>query len=206
MFYKFCFSHYWITNMAMSLASTPLLVYTGDRKSCSHLYSNENEEVISVKILDSLRMVDDEHSLLLFSFNTFSKIFRYKYSLISKDKGDRVSLSSLLQGIWSITQPSIPSCTMFLINLWRNYPKSQCHNNKWFSSPLLSNDFDAKLMLMLLGQFYLGKIRFTRHLLRCDYLEAQVTIIAYQVSRIWFSPCGCLYIYDFSNHPSKCND
>lgn len=76
---------------------------------------------------------------------------------------------------WDCSAPIILNCTMFLINLWRNDLKSQwCHNNKWFSSTLLSNDFNAKLMFMLLGQFYLGKIKFTRHLLRCDYLEAQV--------------------------------
>ncbi|RDX99348.1 EH domain-containing protein 2, partial [Mucuna pruriens] len=44
-----------------------------------------------------------------------------------------------------------------------------------FVSPLLTNtDFDAKPMVMLLGQYSTGKTTFIKHLLRCDYPGAHV--------------------------------
>ncbi|XP_057756746.1 EH domain-containing protein 2-like [Arachis stenosperma] len=44
-----------------------------------------------------------------------------------------------------------------------------------FASPLLTNsDFDAKPMVMLLGQYSTGKTTFIKHLLRCDYPGAHV--------------------------------
>ncbi|KAK7363794.1 hypothetical protein VNO77_05952 [Canavalia gladiata] len=44
-----------------------------------------------------------------------------------------------------------------------------------FVTPLLSNsDFDAKPMVMLLGQYSTGKTTFIRHLLRCDYPGAHI--------------------------------
>ncbi|MED6118618.1 EH domain-containing protein 1 [Stylosanthes scabra] len=44
-----------------------------------------------------------------------------------------------------------------------------------FGSPLLTNsDFDAKPMVMLLGQYSTGKTTFIKHLLRCDYPGAHV--------------------------------
>ncbi|KAK3433489.1 hypothetical protein EUGRSUZ_D01381 [Eucalyptus grandis] len=44
-----------------------------------------------------------------------------------------------------------------------------------FVSPLLTNsDFDAKPMVMLLGQYSTGKTTFIKHLLRCDYPGAHI--------------------------------
>ncbi|XP_054778503.1 EH domain-containing protein 2-like [Prosopis cineraria] len=44
-----------------------------------------------------------------------------------------------------------------------------------FESPLLTNsDFDAKPMVMLLGQYSTGKTTFIKHLLRCDYPGAHI--------------------------------
>ncbi|XP_004486203.1 EH domain-containing protein 1-like [Cicer arietinum] len=44
-----------------------------------------------------------------------------------------------------------------------------------FVSPLLTNsDFDAKPMVMLLGQYSTGKTTFIKHLLKCDYPGAHV--------------------------------
>ncbi|KAL2339235.1 hypothetical protein Fmac_013681 [Flemingia macrophylla] len=44
-----------------------------------------------------------------------------------------------------------------------------------FVSPLLANsDFDAKPMVMLLGQYSTGKTTFIKHLLRCDYPGAHI--------------------------------
>ncbi|KAI9123989.1 hypothetical protein K1719_005289 [Acacia pycnantha] len=44
-----------------------------------------------------------------------------------------------------------------------------------FESPLLtSSDFDAKPMVMLLGQYSTGKTTFIKHLLRCDYPGAHI--------------------------------
>ncbi|XP_057433560.1 EH domain-containing protein 1-like [Lotus japonicus] len=44
-----------------------------------------------------------------------------------------------------------------------------------FASPLLtSSDFDAKPMVMLLGQYSTGKTTFIKHLLKCDYPGAHV--------------------------------
>ncbi|GAV61224.1 Dynamin_N domain-containing protein/EF_hand_5 domain-containing protein [Cephalotus follicularis] len=48
-----------------------------------------------------------------------------------------------------------------------------CFND--FVSPLLTNsDFDAKPMVMLLGQYSTGKTTFIKHLLRCDYPGAHI--------------------------------
>ncbi|OMO76869.1 hypothetical protein CCACVL1_15328 [Corchorus capsularis] len=44
-----------------------------------------------------------------------------------------------------------------------------------FVSPFLTNsDFDAKPMVMLLGQYSTGKTTFIKHLLRCDYPGAHI--------------------------------
>ncbi|THU67486.1 hypothetical protein C4D60_Mb05t25130 [Musa balbisiana] len=44
-----------------------------------------------------------------------------------------------------------------------------------FASPLLTNsDFDAKPMVMLLGQYSTGKTTFIKHLLKCDYPGATI--------------------------------
>ncbi|CAL5199563.1 unnamed protein product [Lathyrus oleraceus] len=44
-----------------------------------------------------------------------------------------------------------------------------------FVSPLLTNsDFDAKPMVMLLGQYSTGKTTFIKHLLRCEYPGAHI--------------------------------
>ncbi|KAM1762840.1 hypothetical protein ACFX12_005434 [Malus domestica] len=44
-----------------------------------------------------------------------------------------------------------------------------------FASPSLTNsDFDAKPMVMLLGQYSTGKTTFIKHLLRCDYPGAHI--------------------------------
>ncbi|XP_010538746.1 PREDICTED: EH domain-containing protein 2 isoform X2 [Tarenaya hassleriana] len=44
-----------------------------------------------------------------------------------------------------------------------------------FASPLLTNsDFDAKPMVMLLGQYSTGKTTFIKHLLGCDYPGAHI--------------------------------
>ncbi|XP_050233136.1 EH domain-containing protein 1-like [Mercurialis annua] len=44
-----------------------------------------------------------------------------------------------------------------------------------FMSPLLTNsDFDAKPMVMLLGQYSTGKTTFIKHLLRCNYPGAHI--------------------------------
>ncbi|KAL5771879.1 hypothetical protein ACOSP7_011489 [Xanthoceras sorbifolium] len=44
-----------------------------------------------------------------------------------------------------------------------------------FESPLLTNrDFDAKPIVMLLGQYSTGKTTFIKHLLRCDYPGAHI--------------------------------
>ncbi|PNX94230.1 eh domain-containing protein 1-like, partial [Trifolium pratense] len=44
-----------------------------------------------------------------------------------------------------------------------------------FVSPLLTNsDFDAKPMVMLLGQYSTGKTTFIKHLLKCDYPGAHI--------------------------------
>ncbi|CAL5183966.1 unnamed protein product [Lathyrus oleraceus] len=44
-----------------------------------------------------------------------------------------------------------------------------------FASPLLTNsDFDAKPMVMLLGQYSTGKTTFIKHLLKCDYPGAHI--------------------------------
>ncbi|XP_021294281.1 EH domain-containing protein 2-like isoform X2 [Herrania umbratica] len=44
-----------------------------------------------------------------------------------------------------------------------------------FESPLLTNsDFDAKPMVMLLGQYSTGKTTFIKHLLQCDYPGAHI--------------------------------
>ncbi|XVF75253.1 hypothetical protein PTKIN_Ptkin13bG0172800 [Pterospermum kingtungense] len=44
-----------------------------------------------------------------------------------------------------------------------------------FVSPLLTNsDFDAKPMVMLLGQYSTGKTTFIKHLLQCDYPGAHI--------------------------------
>ncbi|KAL5839006.1 hypothetical protein ACOSQ4_011614 [Xanthoceras sorbifolium] len=44
-----------------------------------------------------------------------------------------------------------------------------------FGSPLLTNsDFDAKPIVMLLGQYSTGKTTFIKHLLRCDYPGAHI--------------------------------
>ncbi|CAL9095562.1 unnamed protein product [Musa textilis] len=44
-----------------------------------------------------------------------------------------------------------------------------------FASPLLTNsDFDAKPMVMLLGQYSTGKTTFIKHLLKCDYPGARI--------------------------------
>ncbi|KAL1334537.1 hypothetical protein HN51_063460 [Arachis hypogaea] len=44
-----------------------------------------------------------------------------------------------------------------------------------FVSPLLTNsDFDARPMVMLLGQYSTGKTTFIKHLLRCDYPGAHI--------------------------------
>ncbi|WVY95224.1 hypothetical protein V8G54_034312 [Vigna mungo] len=49
--------------------------------------------------------------------------------------------------------------------------------NRWFgskSSKKTNTDFDAKPMVMLLGQYSTGKTTFIKHLLRCDYPGAHV--------------------------------
>ncbi|RWV97443.1 hypothetical protein GW17_00039767 [Ensete ventricosum] len=44
-----------------------------------------------------------------------------------------------------------------------------------FTCPLLTNsDFDAKPMVMLLGQYSTGKTTFIKHLLKCDYPGARI--------------------------------
>ncbi|KAI4295977.1 hypothetical protein L6164_035970 [Bauhinia variegata] len=46
--------------------------------------------------------------------------------------------------------------------------------NDFVSPPLTNSDFDAKPMVMLLGQYSTGKTTFIKHLLRCDYPGAHI--------------------------------
>ncbi|XP_039044082.1 EH domain-containing protein 2-like isoform X1 [Hibiscus syriacus] len=46
--------------------------------------------------------------------------------------------------------------------------------NDFVSPPLTDSDFDAKPMVMLLGQYSTGKTTFIKHLLQCDYPGAHI--------------------------------
>ncbi|KAL5157720.1 EH domain-containing protein 2 [Glycine soja] len=75
---------------------------------------------------------------------------------------------------------SLNSVTSIIDGLKRLYierlkPLEVAYQYNDFVSPLLTNtDFDAKPMVMLLGQYSTGKTTFIKHLLKCDYPGAHV--------------------------------
>ncbi|KAL9146706.1 hypothetical protein ABFS82_13G127600 [Erythranthe guttata] len=77
-------------------------------------------------------------------------------------------------------QTSLPSVTSVIDGLKRLYneklkPLEATYRFNDFVSPFLtSSDFDAKPMVMLLGQYSTGKTTFIKHLLQCNYPGAHI--------------------------------
>ncbi|XP_071737111.1 EH domain-containing protein 1-like [Rutidosis leptorrhynchoides] len=77
-------------------------------------------------------------------------------------------------------QTSLAKVTSIVDGLKRLYneklkPLEVAYRYNDFASPLLTNsDFDAKPMVMLLGQYSTGKTTFIKHLLKCNYPGAHI--------------------------------
>nr|XP_043612374.1 EH domain-containing protein 1-like [Erigeron canadensis] len=78
------------------------------------------------------------------------------------------------------SQASLGKVTSIVDGLKRLYndklkPLEVAYRFNDFASPLLTNsDFDAKPMVMLLGQYSTGKTTFIKHLLKCNYPGAHI--------------------------------
>ncbi|KAJ6416369.1 hypothetical protein OIU84_002257 [Salix udensis] len=114
-------------------------------------------------------------------------------ALLAKNKGSRISEndingSSQLQlstgtpqfGAKSSRKMPLNAVTSIIDGLKRLYieklkPLEATYRFNDFVSPLLtSSDFDARPMVMLLGQYSTGKTTFIKHLLRCNYPGAHI--------------------------------
>ncbi|CAI8590582.1 unnamed protein product [Vicia faba] len=84
------------------------------------------------------------------------------------------------KSLMTITALSEVNVTSIVDGLKRMYierlkPLEAAYRYNDFVSPLLTNsDFDAKPMVMLLGQYSTGKTTFIKHLLKCDYPGAHI--------------------------------
>ncbi|KAL5140574.1 EH domain-containing protein 2 [Glycine soja] len=101
--------------------------------------------------------------------------------LKTQSKFDKENIKPpVLEGLDALVALSLNSVTSIIDGLKRLYierlkPLEVAYQYNDFVSPLLTNtDFDAKPMVMLLGQYSTGKTTFIKHLLKCDYPGAHV--------------------------------
>ncbi|XP_020959490.1 EH domain-containing protein 1 isoform X2 [Arachis ipaensis] len=86
----------------------------------------------------------------------------------------------VMEGIDALVALPLNAVTSIIDGLKRLYvervkPLEVTYQFNDFVSPLLTNsDFDARPMVMLLGQYSTGKTTFIKHLLRCDYPGAHI--------------------------------
>lgn len=80
----------------------------------------------------------------------------------SKKKPHQVSVTSIIDGLKRLYNEKLK-------------PLEVAYRfNDFVSPPLTNSDFDAKPMVMLLGQYSTGKTTFIKHLLKCDYPGAHI--------------------------------
>ncbi|KAG5574476.1 hypothetical protein H5410_054610 [Solanum commersonii] len=100
-------------------------------------------------------------------------------ALFSKTSGSLMKNLSGTNGQYKI-QPSLTAVTSVTDGLKKLYneklkPLELTYRFNDFASPALTeSDFDAKPMVMLLGQYSTGKTTFIKHLLKCNYPGAHI--------------------------------
>ncbi|KAK4369734.1 hypothetical protein RND71_009209 [Anisodus tanguticus] len=155
---------------AMQLIS---LAQEGSELSSDLLRSKANMEFLSPPSMEGL------DALLSVSALTIPSYFLIKYTgTIQVQPPPLINLFSRKSR--KKIQPSLTAVTSVTDGLKRLYneklkPLELTYRFNDFASPALTeSDFDAKPMVMLLGQYSTGKTTFIKHLLKCNYPGAHI--------------------------------
>ncbi|KAF7149856.1 hypothetical protein RHSIM_Rhsim02G0104600 [Rhododendron simsii] len=100
--------------------------------------------------------------------------------LLKSNDGMELIEPPLMEGLDGLLVATLSAVTSITDGLKRLYieklkPLEVAYHFNDFGCPLLTNsDFDAKPMVMLLGQYSTGKTTFIKHLLKCNYPGAHI--------------------------------
>ncbi|KAK7332381.1 hypothetical protein VNO80_29132 [Phaseolus coccineus] len=151
---------------AMQLVS---LAQAGQELNSDILKTQVDKENIKPPILEGLDALLAQKSLTITSPPDVNGIVQPQVFPTNRWFGSKSSKKLPLNSVTSIIDG------LKKLYIERLKPLEVTYRYNDFVSPLLTNtDFDAKPMVMLLGQYSTGKTTFIKHLLRCDYPGAHV--------------------------------
>ncbi|PHT25732.1 EH domain-containing protein 1 [Capsicum baccatum] len=126
----------------------------------------------------SIEGLDALLSLRALTISSYFLKGKYNPFVVKKRYAEKAHMKkTFLQSTFScyVIQPCLTAVTSVSDGLKGLYneklkPLERTYRFNDFASPTLTeSDFDAKPMVMLLGQYSTGKINFIKHLLKCNY-------------------------------------
>ncbi|KAH9605320.1 hypothetical protein KSS87_022448 [Heliosperma pusillum] len=141
--------------------------------------SKKKNKLKKADSINASKKLEPTRSSYWFTSSTSSKKVFSDFSLTHASKGPDNNIHQKDDWIWleSIQSSSVTSIVDGLKRLYNQKlkPLETTYHFNDFVSPLLANsDFDAKPMVMLLGQYSTGKTTFIKHILKSSYPGAHI--------------------------------